>query len=244
MPLGEASVVHRSKSAHTLFQPLSTIMDRQPTLLILAPPAYAKRNALPKRSTLSASCKAIEKYGWMENAIHTGLNCNLPVLLVAPNNIGECAHHILPGNNIIDIQINDATAHLTELDIIAQFISAGVSASPNAEGWLVTPANMGIAPETIQRMANHLRYYPLISAQCNQVTGFPLAFSSEFYSELTQLRAEKDLKRLINRYPTHNISVNDPDVLLNQPKASYTIDHSVIPLSTNNLAHKNKSPLA
>lgn len=190
-------------------------MDRLPTLLILAPPLGGIENADFTHVT-PARNQAMEKFAWMENVILTGLNCALPLLLVSANHISERARQILPGNSVLDIQITKSEHH-TDLDLIAQLISAGVSASPNANGWLAVPINILPKIDTIHKIADALRHYSLASTQYKQVSGFPIAFSSEFYSELVHLQNAKDLTRLISRYPNQEIYVNDPGILFNQP---------------------------
>lgn len=190
-------------------------MDKLPTLLILAPPLDGLENVALTHAPPPMH-QAMEKFAWIENAILTGLNCALPMLLVAANHISERARQILPGNSVLDIQVNRAD-NPSDLDVIAQLISAGVSATPNANGWLAVPINISLKAETIQKITDALKHYPLVSTQYKQVSGFPIAFSSEFYSELVHLQTAKDLTRLTSRYPNQGVYVNDPGILLNQP---------------------------
>ena len=43
--------------------------------------------------------------------------------------------------------------------------------------------------------------------------GFPVGLSVELYSELVLLSGEEGLRRLLARYPSHAVEVDDPGVL-------------------------------
>ena len=55
----------------------------------------------------------------------------------------------------------------------------------------------------------------MVSTQCGQTIGFPLGFSSEFYSELTQLQNERDLTKLTSRYPSQTVVASDLNPFIN-----------------------------
>ena len=94
-------------------------------------------------------------------------------------------------------------------------ISAGVNARPNALGWLVLPGDMPmVQPTTLQAVARALAQHPVAYAQYKGRRGHPVGFSSELYSELTQLSGDEGARRLIARYPAHGLEVDDPGVLV------------------------------
>lgn len=94
-------------------------------------------------------------------------------------------------------------------------IAAGVSARPDAPGWLVLPGDMPLVQTaTLSAVASALDHHPVAYAQHRGRRGHPVGFSSELYSELVTLSGDEGAKRLIARYPAFGVEVNDPGVLI------------------------------
>ena len=94
-------------------------------------------------------------------------------------------------------------------------ISAGVSARPDASGWLVLPGDMPLVqPATLQAVARHLAGHAVVYAQHRGRRGHPVGFSAELYSELVALRGDEGARRLVSRYPAVGLDVDDPGVLV------------------------------
>ena len=89
-------------------------------------------------------------------------------------------------------------------------ICAGVSARPDASGWLILPADMPLVlPTTVKRVARELAHYPVAYAQYKGRRGHPVGFSAELYSELIELSGDEGARRLIARYPAFGVNVDD-----------------------------------
>jgi len=94
-------------------------------------------------------------------------------------------------------------------------IAAGVSARPDASGWLVLPADMPrVRPATLQQVAQALGTHAVAYAQYRGLRGHPVGFSAELYSELTALTGEEGARRLVSRYPAQAVEVDDPGMLV------------------------------
>jgi molybdenum cofactor cytidylyltransferase len=94
-------------------------------------------------------------------------------------------------------------------------IAAGVSASADAPGWLVLPADMPrVRDATLQRVAEALRMNAVAFAQYNGRRGHPVGFAAELYSELVALSGDEGARRLIARYPAQAVEVDDAGVLI------------------------------
>ena len=94
-------------------------------------------------------------------------------------------------------------------------IANGVSARPDASGWLVLPADMPmVRPETMQAVAHALEEHPVAYAQHLGRRGHPVGFGSELYSELVKLSGDEGARRLVARYPAHGVEVDDAGVLV------------------------------
>lgn len=94
-------------------------------------------------------------------------------------------------------------------------IAAGVSARPQAGGWLVLPGDMPmVKASTLQQVAAGLAQHAVVYAQYRGRRGHPVAFGSELFSDLVQLSGDEGARRLMARYPSLGIEVTDPGVLL------------------------------
>jgi len=94
-------------------------------------------------------------------------------------------------------------------------IAAGVSARPNASGWLILPGDMPLVQSsTVLAVAAALAHHPVAFAQYQGRRGHPVGFSSELYSELSALQGDAGARRLTARYPAQGVEVDDPGVLV------------------------------
>ncbi len=94
-------------------------------------------------------------------------------------------------------------------------IAAGVSARADSPGWLLLPADMPrVKPSTLQAVSQALPLHPVAFAQHQGRRGHPVAFSAEMYSELASLTGDEGARRLVARFPSHAVEVDDPGVLI------------------------------
>lgn len=98
---------------------------------------------------------------------------------------------------------------------IARSIAAGVAAHGDAPGWLVLPGDMPLVrPGTLAAVASALDEHPVTYAQHHGRRGHPVGFAAELYSELVVLRGDDGARRLVARYPSFGVDVDDPGTLL------------------------------
>lgn len=94
-------------------------------------------------------------------------------------------------------------------------IAAGVSATGDADGWLIVPGDMPmLRASSMVAVAEALEQYPVAYAQYRGQRGHPVGFSAELYSELVGLQGDEGARRLVARYPAQAVDVDDPGVLL------------------------------
>lgn len=94
-------------------------------------------------------------------------------------------------------------------------IACGVSARPDASGWLILPSDMPmVQPATLQLVARELSHHTVAYAQYRGQRGHPVGFSAELYSELVALGGDEGARRLVARYPAHGVEVDDPGALI------------------------------
>ena len=93
-------------------------------------------------------------------------------------------------------------------------IAAGVSIHASATGWLVLPADMPLVrPASLRAVAAALDQQPIAFAQYRGRRGHPVGFGAELFSELVMLKGDEGARRLLARYPTAAVDLDDPGVL-------------------------------
>lgn len=93
-------------------------------------------------------------------------------------------------------------------------IAAGVSIHASATGWLVLPADMPLVkPSSLRAVADALDQQPIAFAQHHGRRGHPVGFGAELFSELVMLKGDEGARRLLARYPTAAVELDDPGVL-------------------------------
>jgi molybdenum cofactor cytidylyltransferase len=208
-------------------------MDRLPTLLVLANASVKGRGPKPLGPP-SPEEQALRMFDTLHDTLQKGLESGLPLLLVAPGDIAERARVLLPGNSVVELPDDLPPGEsLIQSDSFARAVVAGVLASAQANGWLILPGYVPmLKADTLRRIADAAHHQPVVFPQYQQLRGHPVRFSSEFFSELIRLQSERDLNRLIARYPAMGVEVDDPGVLVGSDSA-ITFDHRRDNNSTN-----------
>lgn len=99
---------------------------------------------------------------------------------------------------------------LHQLQGLGAAIAAGVMARPNAAGWLVLPVERSmVLPSTLLRVARALLECPIAYAQHRGSQCCPVGFGAGLYSELIRLRGDEGARRLLSRYPSCAVDVDD-----------------------------------
>ncbi len=94
-------------------------------------------------------------------------------------------------------------------------IAAGVAARSHGGGWLMLPGDMPLVqPSTLVRVAQGLAQHAVVYAQYRGRRGHPVGFAAELFSELVQLSGDEGARRLMARYPSLGIELDDPGVLV------------------------------
>ena len=121
-------------------------------------------------------------------------------------------------------------------------IAAGVAARPHAGGWLVLPGDMPLVmPATLKQVAQALGQQAVVYAQHRGRRGHPVGFAGELFSELVQLSGDEGARRVMARYPSFGVEVDDPGVLVD---VDTTADLAAVRASHDALSHAVGPPLA
>ncbi|WP_066339491.1 nucleotidyltransferase family protein [Azohydromonas lata] len=147
----------------------------------------------------------------LEASLRVAVASGLPVLAVTREALATRACTQLAARDVVvvpDVLLpdgRDGTPGLSEC------ISAGVSARPGSSGWVVLPADMPLVlPSTLVAVAQALRVHAVAYAQHAGRRGHPVGFGAELYSELVLLPDDSAARRLVARYPSCGVDVDDP----------------------------------
>jgi molybdenum cofactor cytidylyltransferase len=143
--------------------------------------------------------------GTLRNAIASGMPV---VLVISEALIGEARGLVAPGNMVV-VDTRSQTGWG-----MGDSIAAGVSIHASASGWLVLPGDMPLVrPSSLRAVADALDQQPIAFAQHRGRRGHPVGFGVELFSELVMLKGDEGARRLLSRYPTAAVELDDPGVL-------------------------------
>lgn len=92
------------------------------------------------------------------------------------------------------------TAHMHNPGM-ADSIATGVAATPEAQGWLILPADLPlIQPETLRVIAQALQAHPIVVPFYQGTQGHPVGFQSQFGSALRQLSGDQGARALLKQH--------------------------------------------
>jgi CTP:molybdopterin cytidylyltransferase MocA len=195
-------------------------MVNLPTLIILADCAPGHAEVAPDASDRYAA----QHFDPIDVTVRRAMDSGLPLRFVGPARLARRARAMLHETQVTELadEAQDGTG-------LARTISAGVLASAQAPGWLLLPADMPmLRADTLSTLGLALRDHPLVFPTYRQQSGHPVGLSTEFFSELIRLEHDQGLDRLMARYPSVAIEVDDPGVLLSaaQYGATYRAPNS------------------
>lgn len=149
----------------------------------------------------------------LDTSLRNAIASHLQVIVVTTAEFAHRARRHIAARDVIVLPDADAPGHRSLG--MGHSISVGVSARPQASGWLVLPADMPLVlPTTLQTVARQLVQSPVVFAQFKGRRGHPVGFSAELYSELVALDGDEGARRIVARYPALGLEVDDPGVLL------------------------------
>ena len=147
----------------------------------------------------------------MSLTLRHAIESRLPLLVVTTADLAPLAHEDVAARDVLVVP----KAAPSRGRGMGDSIAAGIAARADSPGWLLLPADMPrVKPSTLQAVARALEGHPVAFAQHQGRRGHPVAFSPELYSELTALTGDEGARRLVARYPSFAVEVDDPGVLI------------------------------
>lgn len=183
-------------------------MGAQPAVIVLA----AGRGS----RFLGADHKLAQRLGSatvLATTLRHAVATQLPVVVVTTDAFAEAARRSVAARDVIVLPEVGTPGH--EALGMGYSISCGVSAIPDANGWLILPGDMPmVRSDTMLEVGRELAHHAVVFAQHKGVRGHPVGFSAELYSELVALRGDEGARRLVARYPAIGVEVDDPGILI------------------------------
>jgi molybdenum cofactor cytidylyltransferase len=141
--------------------------------------------------------------------LRNALGSGLPVVLVVSQALAAEAHGLVAESDIVVVDPRVQTGWG-----MGDSIAAGVSIHASAAGWLVLPGDMPLVqPASLCAVARALDQQPIAFAQHRGRRGHPVGFGAELFSELVMLKGDEGARRLLARYPTAPVELDDAGVL-------------------------------
>ena len=145
--------------------------------------------------------------------LRNALDTRLPVVVVTTELLSDTARRLVAARDVVVLPAVAASA--AEPLGMGYSIAAGVSARPDASGWLVLPGDMPLVrAATLLAVARSLDQNAVAFAQYRGRRGHPVGFAAELYSELVTLAGDEGARRLVARYPAQGVEVDDDGVLI------------------------------
>jgi molybdenum cofactor cytidylyltransferase len=106
------------------------------------------------------------------------------------------------------------TAHLAQPGM-GDSIACGVSATPDAHGWLILPADLPmVQSRTLQLVAAALMRHAVVVPRYQGQNGHPVGFSAACRSDLLQLTGDHGARAVVAKYDTCRLDVDDEGCVL------------------------------
>jgi molybdenum cofactor cytidylyltransferase len=133
----------------------------------------------------------------------------LPLLVVSnPSTDNEAKRHV-PATDVLSLSEAEARRGM------GSSLAAGVAERSDAGGWLVLPGDMPLVQaSSLRAVAQALGQHAVVYAQHHGRRGHPVGFGAEMLSELLALQGDEGARRLLARYPSFGLELDDPGVLL------------------------------
>jgi len=179
-------------------------MNTEPAVVVLAAGAGSRYHG--SRHKLS------EKLGTDSVLVRTLRNAiasEMAVVLVVSEALAAETRGLIPAEDMVVVDARSQTNWG-----MGDSIAAGVSIHASASGWLVLPGDMPfVRPASLRAVAEALDQQPIAFAQHRGRRGHPVGFGAELFSELVMLKGDEGARRLLARYPTAPVELDDPGVL-------------------------------
>jgi hypothetical protein len=183
--------------------------SHQPTLIILATPSPTALSGVADDGLRPA----VPDFQHIAQTLDLAMDAELPVVLVASRWVRQQCEVFAPEITCVESDLLNPPGGLSGNDWV-RAVGQAVQACPQSNGWLMMPTPMySLHVATLKALGQAVCGSPMVCPSYRMQAGYPLGFSTEFYSELVRLQSGGDLRRLLSRYPLVQVDVDDPGVI-------------------------------
>lgn len=183
-------------------------MKNQPVIVVLAAGRGSRFRGAGHKLAQSLGSQSV-----LGQTITHAIASGLPVVVVTTQPLVAEAARWVAGRDVI---VLPEVRSVPTGDLgMGYSIAAGVAARPDAGGWLVLPGDMPLVqPATLGAVAAALELHPVVFAQHRGRRGHPVGFAAELYSDLSRLTGDEGARRVVARYPSIGLELDDPGILV------------------------------
>ena len=179
-------------------------MINEPAVVVLAAGAGSRY-----RGTRHKLSEPLGGESVLARTLRNAIESRLSVVLVVSEGLVDEARDLVAPRDMVVVDLPAQTGWG-----MGDSIAAGVSVHASAGGWLVLPGDMPLVrPATLRAVAAALDQQPIAFAQHRGRRGHPVGFAAELFSELVMLKGDEGARRLLARYPTAAVELDDAGVL-------------------------------
>jgi molybdenum cofactor cytidylyltransferase len=179
-------------------------MNNEPAVVVLAAGAGSRYRGTRHKLSEKLGADSV-----LARTLRNAIASEMTVVLVVSEALADEAKGIIAAEDVVIVDARSQTSWG-----MGDSIAAGVSIHASASGWLVLPGDMPfIRPSSLRAVAEALDQQPIAFAQHRGRRGHPVGFGAEMFSELVMLKGDEGARRLLARYPTAAVELDDPGVL-------------------------------
>ena len=179
-------------------------MKNEPAVVVLAAGAGSRYHGTRHKLSEQLGGDSV-----LVRTLHNALASGMSVVLVISEALIDEARGLVAPRDMVVVDVRSQTGWG-----MGDSIAAGVSIHASASGWLMLPADMPLVrPSSLRAVAEALDQQPIAFAQHHGRRGHPVGFAAELFSELVMLKGDEGARRLLARYPTAAVELDDPGVL-------------------------------
>ena len=179
-------------------------MKNEPAVVVLAAGAGSRYHGTRHKLSEQLGGDSV-----LVRTLHNAIASEMSVVLVISEALIDEARGLVAPRDMVVVDVRSQTGWG-----MGDSIAAGVSIHASASGWLMLPADMPLVrPSSLRAVAEALDQQPIAFAQHHGRRGHPVGFAAELFSELVMLKGDEGARRLLARYPTAAVELDDPGVL-------------------------------
>src|ERR1700761_4309061 len=184
--------------------PRNAPMKNEPAVVVLAAGAGSRYRGTRHKLTEQLGGDSV-----LVRTLRNAIASEMSVVLVISEALIDEAQGLVAPEDMVVVDLRAQTGWG-----MGDSVAAGGSSPASATGWLVLPADMPLVrPSSVRAVADALDQQPIAFAQHRGRRGHPVGFGAELFSELVMLKGDEGARRLLARYPTAAVELDDPGVL-------------------------------